>query len=109
MNIIKISVFAGAMLMATAAVALAADQAAMADQTTTSPSAGMTAQSTQAALDPTMVVAGDAGTKPSQIDALREGDNRVVTNGPIPDTPANRARFGKPLSHAGKKTAPSGN
>jgi UrcA family protein len=33
---------------------------------------------------------------------------RVVTNGPVADTPANRARYGQPLSHAGKQTTPSG-
>jgi hypothetical protein len=33
----------------------------------------------------------------------------VVTNGPVPDTPANRARYGGPMSNAGKKTAPRGN
>jgi hypothetical protein len=33
----------------------------------------------------------------------------LVTNGPVPDTPANRARYGQPMSHAGKATAPRGN
>jgi UrcA family protein len=33
----------------------------------------------------------------------------TVDNGPIPDTPANRARYGGPNSHAGRRTAPSGN
>jgi UrcA family protein len=33
----------------------------------------------------------------------------TVTNGPVPDTPANRARFGQPMSHAGKRTTPAGN
>ena len=35
--------------------------------------------------------------------------NELVTNGPVPDTPQNRARFGQPLSHAGRMTAPRGN
>jgi len=34
---------------------------------------------------------------------------QIVTNGPVPDTRANRARFGTPDSHAGKRTAPAGN
>lgn len=34
---------------------------------------------------------------------------QIVTNGPVPDTRANRARFGSPDSHAGKRTAPAGN
>jgi hypothetical protein len=33
----------------------------------------------------------------------------LVTNGPVPDTPENRARYGQPMSHAGKVTAPKGN
>ncbi|HSV02336.1 MAG TPA: UrcA family protein [Phenylobacterium sp.] len=33
----------------------------------------------------------------------------TVTNGPVPDTVANRERFGGPLSNAGRRTAPSGN
>jgi hypothetical protein len=35
--------------------------------------------------------------------------NNVVTNGPVPDTRANRAKYGRPLSNAGKRTAPIGN
>jgi len=33
----------------------------------------------------------------------------VVTNGPVPDTPENRSRFGGPMSRAGRATAPVGN
>lgn len=34
---------------------------------------------------------------------------RVVANAPIPDTPENRAKYGQPLSRAGRATAPNGN
>ncbi|HEY3948721.1 UrcA family protein [Phenylobacterium sp.] len=34
---------------------------------------------------------------------------QISTNGPIPDTPANRARYGAPLSAAGKRTSAIGN
>lgn len=34
---------------------------------------------------------------------------RLVTNGPVPDTPENRARFGGPDSNGGERTAPVGN
>jgi UrcA family protein len=34
---------------------------------------------------------------------------RTVTNGPVPDTPANRARFGGPMSNGGRRTVPAGN
>lgn len=33
----------------------------------------------------------------------------TVTNGPVPDTPENRARFGGPMSRGGQKTVPVGN
>lgn len=33
----------------------------------------------------------------------------LITNGPVPDTPENRARFGGPNSRSGQMTAPSGN
>ena len=33
----------------------------------------------------------------------------VVTSMPVPDTPQNRARYGQPLSRAGRLTAPLGN
>ncbi len=34
---------------------------------------------------------------------------QIVTNGPVPDTKANRERFGSPDSHAGKRTSAAGN
>ena len=34
---------------------------------------------------------------------------RVTSNGPIPDTEENRARYGGPQSRAGKMTDPNGN
>jgi hypothetical protein len=55
-----------------------------------------------------MVVTADTAP-PDQIRALAAGSNKLVTNGPIPDTPANRKLYGKPLSHAGRKSAPDGN
>ena len=35
--------------------------------------------------------------------------NQLVTNGPVPDTLENRAKYGAPMSNAGKRTAPAGN
>ena len=34
---------------------------------------------------------------------------QVIASQPVPDTPANRAQSGKPMSRAGKRTAPAGN
>ena len=39
---------------------------------------------------------------------LKAGDPNVITNGPVPDTPQNRAQYGKPMSNAGRHTAPAG-
>lgn len=33
----------------------------------------------------------------------------TTTNGPVPDTVQNRKKYGGPMSHAGKRTAPAGN
>jgi len=33
----------------------------------------------------------------------------TVTNGPVADTPENRAKYGQPMSRAGKRTAAKGN
>ena len=48
-------------------------------------------------------------TPASSSAALMAGDPNVVSNGPVPDTRANRARYGKPLSASGRATQPSGN
>lgn len=41
--------------------------------------------------------------------SLKAGDPNVVSNPPIADTVANRAKYGKPDSNAGKRTVPKGN
>lgn len=46
---------------------------------------------------------------PDQASALASGDNRLITNGPVPDTAANRAKYGGPNSRAGRHTKPAGN
>ena len=33
----------------------------------------------------------------------------MTTNGPVPDTAENRAKYGQPMSRAGKRTAARGN
>ena len=45
----------------------------------------------------------------SQADKLLPTDPGVVTNGPVPDTPANRAKYGQPMSKAGQAAKPAGN
>jgi hypothetical protein len=49
---------------------------------------------------------GAAANTSATVDA---SGNQVIASQPVPDTPANRAAYGAPLSHAGKHTAPKGN
>lgn len=50
-----------------------------------------------------------AGSYAANTSATPTYTAQTVTNGPVPDTPANRARYGQPMSNAGKRTAPAGN
>jgi hypothetical protein len=64
--------------------------------------------------DDSAVASGQVTLQPSptpadQAYALKAGDPNVVSNAPIPDTPAARQAFGKPMSRAGKMTKPAGN
>jgi len=55
------------------------------------------------------IVYQSSPTPADQAYALKAGDPTVVSNAPVPDTKANRARYGRPLSMTGRKTAPAGN
>ncbi|WP_269716428.1 hypothetical protein [Caulobacter sp. NIBR2454] len=48
-------------------------------------------------------------SSPEQQATLKAGDANVVSNGPVADTPENRAKYGAPMSRAGKRTDPAGN
>ena len=48
-------------------------------------------------------------SKGAPVSSLTAGDASVVSNGPVPDTPANRAKYGKPMSRAGRMTQAAGN
>jgi hypothetical protein len=97
------AVVAAAALLAVPAMALAASpdsmtpQDTMSDQNTAPPAATGTATNTSGQIT-------DSAT-----DQTAAVNTTVVTNGPIPDTRANRARYGAPMSNAGKRTAPAGN
>jgi hypothetical protein len=85
------------LLTAVAATALIGG-AAYAQQTTTAPAtAAPTGTATSTSVTTTDPSSGASVT------------TSTITNGPIPDTPANRAKYGQPMSHAGKRTAPKGN
>ena len=58
-------------------------------------------------------VPGDV-TAPASISVTYEAGNAnltntMVTNGPVADTPENRAKYGQPMQQAGKRTAAKGN
>jgi hypothetical protein len=53
-------------------------------------------------------VAPAAGAPTERAPAAIAGTD-LITNGPVPDTPENRSKYGQPLSHAGKMTRPAGN
>jgi len=55
------------------------------------------------------IVYQSSPTPADQAYTLKAGDPTVVSNAPVPDTKANRARYGRPLSMSGQKTAPAGN
>jgi hypothetical protein len=77
---------------------------------TTSPSTGASTPDTSGSAN-TGAAGNTSGTAPS---ADVSGSNAsvtttVTTNGPIPDTPENRRKFGAPLSRAGKLSPAKGN
>jgi hypothetical protein len=75
---------------ATPAPATTPDQSAPADQT--APAAAPTATGTNTS---------------ASVDAATGA--QVIASAPVPDTPTNRAKYGKPMSRAGKLTQPAGN
>ncbi|HXQ14797.1 MAG TPA: hypothetical protein VN814_09265 [Caulobacteraceae bacterium] len=58
------------------------------------------------AMPATTAQTGAAANTSATVDA---NGTQVIASQPVPDTPANRAAYGQPLSHAGKHTAPKGN
>jgi hypothetical protein len=105
------------LLAAAAALALSASAVA-AQNTSMQPSGQYVAPpptASSAAVNASGIVSDQSSQAPattSQVTTQADGStlvNNVVTNGPVPDTRANRARYGKPLSNAGKRTAPVGN
>jgi hypothetical protein len=57
-----------------------------------------------------IIIDGEARVPVSAEVAARSGIVvEVITNGPVPDTPENRAEYGGPMSRAGQMTTPAGN
>ncbi len=96
-----------------------ADQTTTTTTTTTAPST-TTDMAADPAASPSAMAAPAAGVNtsgtvavssksPEEQASLKAGDANVVSNGPVPDTRENRAKYGLPQSNAGKRTAPKGN
>jgi hypothetical protein len=58
--------------------------------------------------DATVAPAAGAATERTPAASVSGGAD-LVTNGPVADTPENRAKYGKPMSNAGRMTKPAGN
>jgi hypothetical protein len=76
-------------------------------------SAGATTSSSAAATDSgasaTADTTGAASATSAGMNASMGGNVQLVTNGPVPDTAENRAKYGQPMSRAGKRTEAAGN
>ncbi|UAL12498.1 fasciclin domain-containing protein [Caulobacter segnis] len=97
-----------------------ADPAAPSAQTTTAAPTTATDMAADPAASPSATSAPAAGVNtsgvvpvssksPEEQAALKAGDANVVSNPPVADTKANRAKYGAPMSNAGKRTTPKGN
>ena len=106
---LKISTAAAALIAATAIAGAASAQdqsSAPADQSAPAAAAPADANAAPAATAPATDTTGyNVGTPQTDPNTGAQ----IVTNGPVPDTRANRSRFGTPDSHAGKRTSPAGN
>lgn len=82
---------------------------AMSTDMAADPAASPTAMAAPAAGVNASGVVPVSSRSPDEQAALKAGDANVVSNPPVADTPENRAKYGKPASNAGKRTAPKGN
>lgn len=82
---------------------------AMSTDMAADPAASPTAMAAPAAGVNASGVVPVSSKSPDEQAALKAGDANVVSNPPVADTPENRAKYGKPASNAGKRTAPKGN
>jgi len=86
----------------------AAPPAAMTDPGMMSPNPATTPSASTLGTDTAGVVPMSSQSPEVQA-TLKAGDPNVVSNAPIADTPENRAKYGKPMSNAGKRSAAKGN
>lgn len=78
------------------------------DMATDPAAAPMAPAAPEAGVNTSGVVATSSQSPEAQA-TLKAGDANVVSNPPVADTKANRAKYGAPDSNAGKRTVPKGN
>lgn len=97
-------------LMATAACLIGATAYAQTDNTQAPqqppPQSSMPADQAGAMPADAAAPTGGAANASATVDS---SGTQVIASQPVPDTKANRAAYGQPLSRAGKRTAPKGN
>jgi hypothetical protein len=79
------------------------------DQTTGNSGATNAAPATSAPSTAAPDTSAAVGTPANTSTTVDANGNQVIASQPVPDTRANRAAYGQPLSNAGKHTAPAGN
>ena len=93
-----------------AATALAVSAAIAAGQGSNPPPAQSSGNSMSgAAPDASSSASATADSSAAPTPPPTAGGVTHVTNGPVPDTPDNRTRYGAPMSNAGQTTTPTGN
>jgi len=93
-------------LLSIAAVAALAAGVAAAQTDQSAATAGQASAPAAASIPPGGVTSSP--TAPDEAFKLKAGDPTVISNAPVPDTPANRKAFGGPMSNAGRHTKPIG-
>lgn len=104
-------------LMATAACLIGATAYAQTDNTQAPqqppPQSSMPADQGAAPMDQAAPADANAPAAPTAganaSATVDSSGTQVIASQPVPDTRANRAAYGQPLSRAGKRTAPAGN
>ena len=104
MSRLDLALAAGALALGLAGAAIAQDTGGSSAPTDTSASAPPPPVSNQDNSAPEAQATGTTTMPSGATDT-----NVRVTNGPVPDTAENRAKYGSPMSHAGKRTKPAGN
>jgi hypothetical protein len=108
------ALLAGAVYAQDATNPAPADQGAAAAPADTSASTNQAGATVPATAGAAAAPATDASAPPAEAAAGSGVPTAAVqvattTNGPIPDTPENRAKYGQPLSNAGKHSKAKGN